>query len=282
MGDKFNSKEDSSYLQYLDTNNLYGSAMIQPLLTGEFHWVDQNEFTSDKIDSYANWDSEIDVRYSKELYDVHNDLSFMCVKMKTNGVGCARAAGVEKLFSDLYDKNNYAVHIKALNQSLKHGLILKKVYRVIEFNQSSWLKPYIDFNTQLRTQAKNDFGKDFFQVMNNSVFSKTRENIKKHKDIKLVTNMESFLKTVMKPNFKSAICSSSNLMGCEMGKTQMLMNKPVYLDQATLDVSKLIMYEFYYDYMIPKYTGGTGTAYRENLKLCYMDTDYLVYRRFLI
>ena len=100
---------------------------------------------------------------------------------------------------------------------------------MIEFKQSAWLKPYIDFNTQLRTQAKNDFEKDFFRLMNNSVFGKAMENISNHEDIKLVTNRESILKTVMKPNFKSRICFSENLMGCEMGKIKVFMNKQVYL-----------------------------------------------------
>ena len=94
------------------------------------------------------------------------------------------------------------------------------------------------------------------------------ENIENHKDIKLVTNRESFLKTVMKPNFKSGICCSENLMGCEMGETKVTLNKPVYLGQAILDLSKLVMYEFHYDYMIPKY--------KENIKLYYIDTDSLV------
>ena len=104
--------------------------------------------------------------------------------------------------------------------------------------------------------------------MNDSVFGKTMENIKKHKDIKLVTNGELYLKNVMRPNFKSGICFSENLMGCEMGKTKVIISKPVYLGQAILDMSKLVMYEFHYDYMIPKYS--------KNLKLCCMDTDSLV------
>ena len=191
--------------------------MIQPLPTGGFNWVDTSEFTLDKIDSYANWDSEgylleVDVRYSKELHDLHNDLLFMCEKMKINGV--------EKLVPNLNDKKNYVVHIKALNQALKHGLILEKVHLVIEFNQSAWLKPYMDFNTKLRTQGKNNFEKDFFKLINNSVFAKTIENIRNHKDIKLITNKESYPKTVMKPNFKSGICFSENLMDCEMEKTK--------------------------------------------------------------
>ena len=100
---------------------------------------------------------------------------------------------------------------------------------MIEFNQSAWLKPYIDFNTELRKKAKNDFEKDFFKLMNNSVFEKTMENIRKHKDIQLVTNEKAYLRMVMKPNFKSGVLFGENLMGCEMGKIKVIMNKPVYL-----------------------------------------------------
>ena len=171
---------------------------------------------------------------------------------------------------NLYDKKKYVIHIDALNQALKHGSILERVHRVIEFDQSVWLKPYIDFNPQLRTQAKNDFEEDFFKPMNNSVFSKTMENIRKHKDIKLITNAKDYLKNVMKLNFKSRVLFGENLMGCKMGKVKVVMNKPVYLSQAILDLSKIVMHEFHYDYMLPNYGN--------NLKLCYMNTDSPMYR----
>ena len=131
------------------------------------------------------------------------------------------------------------------------------------------MKEYIDFNTKLRTAATNDFEKDFYKLMNNSVFGKTMENIKKHRNIKLVTNREAYLKLVMKPNFKSGVQFSENLMGCEMGKIKVVMNKPVYLGQVILDLSKIVMYEFHYDYMAPKYG--------KKLDICYMDTDSLIY-----
>ena len=118
--------------------------------------------------------------------------------------------------------------------------------------------------------ATNDFEKNFFKLMNNSVFGKTMENIRKHRNVKLVTTEEKYLHTVMKPNFKSGVLFGENLMGCEMGKIKVVMNKPVYLGQAILDLSKIVMYEFHYDYMIPTYS-------LEKLKLCYMDTDSLVY-----
>ena len=141
---------------------------------------------------------------------------------------------------------------------------------MIEFDQSAWMKPYIDFNTQLRTKATNDFEKDFFRLMNNAVFGKMMENIRKPGKNKLVMNRESYLKTIMKPNFESGVLFGENLMRCEMGKIKLVMNKLVYLGQVIPDLSKIVMYEFHYNYMVPKYG--------KNLTLCYMGTDSLVYR----
>ena len=109
----------------------------------------------------------------------------MCDKMKINKV--------EKLVSNLKDKKNYVIYIRALDQVLRHGLVLERIHRVIEFNQTDWMKPYTDFNTKLRTAATNDFEKDFFKLMNNSVFGKTMESIRKHRNIKLVTNKDKYL-----------------------------------------------------------------------------------------
>ena len=264
MGDRFNPKSESSYLQYLDANNLYGWAMSQPLPAGGFKWVDvnPNEISELATRTDKGYVLEVDVSYPKELHNQQNDLPFMCERMEINGV--------EKLVPDLRDKKNYVMHIQALNQVLQHRLRLDRIHRAIEFNQWPWLKTYIDFNTQLRTAATNDFEKDFFKLMNNSVFGKTMENIRKHRYIKLVTTEEKYLCTVMKPNFKSGVLFGENLISCEMGKIKVVMNKLVYLDQAILDLSKIVMYEFHYDYMVPKYG-------LEKLKLRYMDTDSLVY-----
>ena len=263
MGSEFVPDKPTKYLQYLDANNLYGWAMSQPLPTGGFKWVNVKP---SKISQLAKRKSkgyllEIDVKYPKELHDSHNDLPFMCERMKINGV--------EKLIPNLYDKKRYVIHIRAPDQAVKHGLVLERIHRAIEFKQLTWMKEYIDFNTKLRTAAKNGFEKDFYKLMNNSVFGKTMENIRKHRNIKLVTNREAYLKAVMKPNFKSAVLFGENLMGCEMGKIKVVMNKPVCLGQAILDLSKIVMYEFHYDYIKQKYPEG--------LTLCYMDTDSLIY-----
>ena len=119
----------------------------------------------------------------------------------------------------------------------------------------------------MRTKAKNEFEKNFYKLMNNAVFGKTMENIRKHKNFKLVTNEKQYSKYVMKPNFKSAIRFTENLVGIEMGKTEIVMNKPIYVGQAILDLSKITMYEFRYDYAQPKWY----------INLLYQDTDSLVY-----
>ena len=157
------------------------------------------------------------------------------------------------------------MHIKSLKQALNHGLKFKKNHRIIEFNQGAWLKPYIGMNTELRIVAKNDFKKDFFKLMNNSVFGKTMENIRKHKDIKLVTTNKRRSKLVSEPNYHTINYISEDLSIIEMNKTKAKMNKPIYLGLSILEISKLLMYEFWYDYMKPKYGN--------NVKLCYMDTD---------
>ena len=110
---------------------------------------------------------------------MHSDLPFLPERMKIDKC--------KKLVCNLYDKKSYVLHIRSLKPALNHGLILKKVHRVIQFNQEAWLNPYIDMNTELRKQARNDFEKDFLKLMNNAVFEKTMENVRKYRDIKLVT-----------------------------------------------------------------------------------------------
>ena len=142
-----------------------------------------------------------------------------------------------KLVCNLCSKNNYIIHIRSLKQVLNHRLILKKVHRVIQFNQEAWLKPYIDMNTELRKQAKNDSEKDFLKLMNNSVFGKTMENIRKHRDIKLVTTDKRRNQLVSEPNYHTTKWFSENLLAIEMKMTKVKMNKPVYLGLSILEIS---------------------------------------------
>ena len=203
---------------------------------------------------------EVDVDYPSKLYKLHSDMPFLPERMKIDKT--------QKLVCNLRDKKKYVVLISILKQALNHGLKLKKVHRVIEFNQEAWLKKYIDMNAELRKKASNDFEKDFFKLMNNAVFGKTMENVRKHRDIKLVKTDHKRNKLVSEPNYHTMKLISENLSIAEMKKVKVKMNKPIYLGLPILEISKIIMYEFWYDYMKKKYG--------DMVKLCYMDTDSLI------
>ena len=169
MKDLYNPDKESIYLQYLDANNLYGWAMVQNLPTHGFLWKKEEDFTTENIDELAKKDKrgyllEVDVDHPKGLHENPNELPFLVEKKEIGRE--------EKLVPNLKRKKRYVVHIKALDQTLKHGLKLRKVQRVIEFQQSRWMKAYIMLKTKLRKDAKNEFEKDLFKSMSNSVFGK--------------------------------------------------------------------------------------------------------------
>ena len=202
----------------------------------------------------------MDVKYPKRLHKLHSDLPFLPERMEINKC--------KKLVFNLFSKKKYVVHINSLKQALNHGLKFKKIHTVMEFNQKEWLKPYIDMNNELKKLAKIDFEKDLFKLMNYSVFGKTMENIRKHREIKLVTTDKKRSKLVAEPNYHTINLISEDLSIIEVKKTKVKMNKPIYLGLLILEISKMLMYEFWYDYMKPKYN--------DNVKLCYMDTDSFI------
>ena len=217
--------------------------MVKKLAVSGFEWVDDlSKFSEDFIKNHnGNGDVEyfleVDIEYPKELWSLHKDLPFLPKREKKGGK-------IEKLICTIEDKEQYVIHLNALKQALSHGLIMKKVYRVIKFNEEEWLKPYIDMNTKLQKEAKTDFEKNFFKLMINSVFGKTIENVRKHRDIKLVTTEEKRLKLTSQPNYHTTTYFSQNLVAIEMKKAKVKVNKPIYLGASILDVSKMLMYEF--------------------------------------
>ena len=234
--------------------------MSKKLPLNGFLWAKNlNQYTSDFIKYYDENSNlgyllEVDINYPKHLHELRSDLPFLPVKQN-------------KLLTTLGEKK-YVVHISALKEALNHGLELEKVYRVIMFKQSAWLKSYIDKNTELRQNAKNEFEKDFFKLINNSVFGKTMENVRGHRDVKLIVTEERRTKLVFEPNYDSCKQFTNDLMAIEMRKTEVLMDKPIAVGQARLDISKTLMYEFWYDYL--------KLQYQDKVKLCYMDTDSFI------
>ena len=156
----YNKDEELPYIPYLDANNLYGRAMSKKLPVNGFKWLDSDKINEINEDFIKNYDEnndkgyifEVDVKYPKRLHELHSDLPFLSERMEINKC--------KKLVCNLFNKKKYVTHINSLKQALNHGLKLKKIHRVIEFNQKEWLKPYIDTNTELRKASKNDFEKD--------------------------------------------------------------------------------------------------------------------------
>ena len=232
--------------------------MSKKLPTHDFKWMNQVQL--------ENWESfpcilEVDLEYPHELHDLHNDYPLAPDHLLMNGV--------EKLIPNLHDKKKYVVHYEALKLYVKYGLKITKIHRGITFQESDWMKEYIDMNTKLRIKSKNNFESDFFKLMNNSVFEKTIENIRKRTDIKLATTVSQVEKCIYKPNYTHRTTFSDNLVAIHMAKTSLYLNKPVYLGMCILDLSKTLMYEFHYEYIKPKYG--------EKAKLLFTDTDSLMY-----
>ena len=201
---------------------------------------------------------EVDLEYPNVLHHKHNELP-LCPEIRDFG------NRIKKLRNTLEDKNNYVIHYQNLLQALDLGMKLKKIKRILTFNESDWLASYIDLNTNLRKKAKNDFEKDFFKLMNNSVFGKIMENVRNRVDVKLIFSGETELmkngeihyiskkdritKLAKKPNFNRNIIINKELNLVEMAKTKIVLDKPTYVGFAILELSKWLMYDFHYNIM---------------------------------
>ena len=231
----FDELKPSTFIQYLDANNLYGWAMTQKLPTHGFKWINVDKSSVlkllEKKDTNQGFIFEVDLDYPSSLWKSHNDYPLAPEKVKIDKK--------EKLICSFLPKKNYVLHYKNLKQYLEEGMILKKVHRGINFVQSPWMEPYIRKNTDLRKDAKNVFEKDFFKLMNNSVFGKTIENIRKRQSVEIMDDRKKALKLTSKPNFDRVTIFDEHLVAVHMKKkTEVYFNKPIYVGQAILDLSK--------------------------------------------
>lgn len=271
LRDYDNNKKDN-YLSYIDANNLYGWAMSQKLPIEEFTFLSHSEVENFNVREYDDQSNfgyilEVDLEYPDSIHDAHNYLPF-CPQNKIPYGG-----KIQKLITDLTDKENYRIHIKKLQLCLEQGLVLRKIHKILKFKQSAWLEPYITLNTNHRKSATNEFEKNFFKLMNNAVYGKTMENVEKRRDIRLVTNYnnrpnsEGYRALIAKPNFSGIEVFDNNLYGVELNKLEIHHDKPIYIGVTVLELSKWLMYDFYYNFL---------TKEDPNLKCIYMDTDSFV------
>ena len=284
--DDYAPDQESSYITYLDANNLYGCAMSEPLPTGNFRW--KKDFDPRRYGNGKGAILKVDLEYPAELHELHNDyplapeqftpatemLSDYCQTISEKFK--IKTGRHRKLIPNLLDKAGYVVHYKNLMQYLDMGLVVKKVHAVLEFDESPWMKSYVDFNTRKRKEAKNPFEKDFFKLMNNSVFGKTMENIRKRVCVKLICDPEKFKKWASRPTYISSKVFNANeeteLVAMHMIKQKLVLNKPIYVGMSILDLSKIVIYDFHYNYIKKKFGNRS--------RLLFTDTDSLTYQIF--
>lgn len=268
----FDPETESKFLIYLDANNLYGYSMMKYLPISDFKWCeDVEQFTTESIlnlsdESSVGYIFEVDLEYPQDLHDLHKDYPY-CAERKNP----PNTKNQKKLLLTLDDKKNYVIHYSMLKSALKQGLVLKKVHKAIQFKQSPWLKPYIDLNTELRTKATSEFEKNFFKLLINAIYGKTMENLRSRVDVSLKTKWDGRYgahKLVASPNFKKFTIFDEHLAALELTKTDILMNKPIIVGMSILDISKVLMYDFYYDHLKKKYG--------ENIEMLYTDTDSFI------
>ena len=269
-------------LVYWDANNLYGWAMSQYLPTSEFKWLDNPEninVTEISDDSEHGAILEVDLEYPADIHDLHADFpvaaenikitqsmlskdqmyileSIQRQNMGENFIGPLQELSVKdtkKLAPNLNDKTNYIVHYRNLKMYIQLGLKVSKIHRVLQFKQQPWLKSYIDFNTQQRAQATNTFEKNFFKLMNNSVFGKTMENVRNHRKVDIVHSKCKAEKLIAMPTFKRCTIFRENLVAIERNKSTVKLIKPIYSGMAILDISKTLLYDFHYNFIKVKY-----------------------------
>ena len=283
---EYYENKPSKYIMYLDANNLYGWAMSQYLPTGGFKWMTQKQIDNIDLAKYKE-DSknglilEVDLKYPQDLHNFHNDYPLAPEKVKVTDSMLSNYSKriadkynistglVYKLIPTLSNKEKYVLHYRNLQLYIDLGLKVSKVHRVVEFNQSPWLKQYIAFNTEKRKNAKNAFEKEFFKLMNNSVFGKTMENIRKRVDVRLVTDEKKLLKLTSKPTYVSCKIFNENLVAVHKIKETITLNRPAYVGMSILDLSKTLMYDFHYKYI--------KKNYGEKAMLLFTDTDSLTY-----
>ncbi|XP_066916398.1 uncharacterized protein [Clytia hemisphaerica] len=234
--------------------------------TGNFQWLQDDEIEQFDVSIISDeaedgFIIECDLDYPAILHDAHSEYPLAPERMEVaedmlspKQKEILRKENTEfksypKLVPNLFDKRKYVLHYRNLKCYLSLGMKLKSISRILTFKQSKWLKPYIEYNTIQRSRSTNDFEKDFFKLMNNSMFGKTMENMRKRRKVNLVTAPNSLRRFVAQPSFKKLHIFHENLVGVERIQQNIVLNKPIYIGFTVLDLSKILMYDFHYKYI---------------------------------
>ena len=235
--------------------------MVQHLPTS-FKWsfTSIEDILKQPVNDKVGYICEVDLEYPDELHQMHNDYPVAPEKLEVQKECLSNyqhklmtkktSLKVKKLVPNLRNKQKYVVHYRNLQLYVSLGLKISKVHRVLEFNQEPWMAPYIEMNTELRKDAKSEFEKDFFKLMNNSVFGKTMENLRKRINVHLVkgnNEINKLKKLIAKPSFNAFKVFNKNLVAVHMHKDTLKFNRPIYVGMSILDLSKHLMYDFYYN-----------------------------------
>ena len=283
MGDRYIKSNDNKKILYIDANNLYGHSMSQYLPFDEIKF--DNDVTLEDIintpdDNDIGYFVEVDLKYPDNIKEKTKKFPFAPVNKKINPdnyndymkeIRPDTNVQTKKLICDWSDKKNYLIHYRMLKFYVRHGMIVDKVHDVISFKQSRWLEKYINFNTQKRNQAASDFEKDFYKLLNNAFYGKTMENVRNRLKIKFIKKdkYRKIIEYQSKLTFNGIHKSYENCDSYTIKQNEVLMDKPLHLGFSVLELSKLLMYETYYDKLQP-YFG------QEKIQLHYMDTDSFV------
>ena len=284
MGDRYVKSVKNKNIIYFDATNFYGFGMSQALPYDNIKFETENvrleEILNTPDDSDIGYFLEIDLEYPHNIRQKTRYFPFASENKSISkddfspymkSIMPKNYVSHKKLICDWTDKRNYLFHYRMLKFYTRHGMKIKQVHRVISFKQSKWLEKYIDFNTQKRNQTVNDFEKDFYKLLNNAFYGKTMENIRNRCKIEIIKRDDhnKILRWQRKLTF-SGICKSfSNCDSYLEKEHEILMDKPIYLGFAIIELSKLHMYETYYDTLQP-YFG------QENIQLHYMDCDSFI------
>ena len=253
-------KKPSTFITYLDMNNLYGWGLSGYLPHGGFKWlknVDGFDVNSVSVKSPTGYFLEVDLKYPDELHELHSDYPLAAEKLTVSSdmlsKYCKKIADeyeikvgdVKKIIPNVGNKTNYVVHYKNLQLYLSLGVKLTKIHRVLKFEQSDWMKKYIDFNTEKRMNADNDFEKGFFKLMINSVYGKTMQNLRKRINVRLVNNAEDFLKYTSRLTHITHKVFNKSFAPIHEIKPVLMLNKPIYVGFTVLELSKWLIYDFH-------------------------------------